>query len=332
MRAFLFSIACSGVLFAYPLQTNAQEMTNVIDGVEVLTILTTPELVRPYETFTIQPESTLISLAEAKLRFFINGVLVSESQGKSAFSATAPAPGSSMVIKVTAETFDEFYEKQIVITPQDVVLVMEPSSTIPPGYRGAALLPAQSETRIVAMASFKTTAGVTIPASELIYSWQAGTRELEDFSGTGRSVLTVEGPLRYRSETISVYVTTKDKRFAAYAQVAMEPVTPFVRMYRADPLIGTLSVPAIGTSLTMKSEEETLVAAPFFFRSTPSLVWTVDGVNGGIAPKLTVRSSGAGDGSATVAIEASDSSTLSAVRATTQVLFGTSARTPFFDI
>ncbi len=317
-----------GILFFPPIITNAQ--VTLIDGVEAFVLVVYPDLPRPNEPFTVSMESNLITLSDAKITFFINGVAAKNTDG-TLLQSIAPAAGKTVIVRATAETADSTYQNQVAITPQDAVLVLEPGSTIPPAYKGAALLPAGADTRIVAIPNFKNSSGVPIPPNQLVYSWRAGERQLEDFSGIGKSVLKITGPLRYRSETISAYVTTQDKRFGAYAEVAMEPATPVVRMYQVDPLIGILYSPTMPKQITMQGAEETFAAFPYFFATWPTLSWSVGGTGSGGDPTLTVRAGGAGSGTTSVRVEASDTGTLSVARTETQVSFGGSQSRSFFQ-
>lgn len=314
----------------YGLAATTKAQVTVIDGVEAFSLLTSPELPKAHQPFTVTATGTLAPLSDAKIQFFVNGVLNTESEGRPFITLTAPESGKSMIVRAVVETAEETYQNQIIVSPQDAVLILEPLSTIPETYKGAALLPARTEARIVAIPDFRTANGNSIPASELVYSWQVGERLLEDFSGIGRSTLRIEGPSRYRTETVSVYVTTQDKRFVARADVEMTPVPPVVRLYRTTPLVGTVFSTAIGASFVMSSDEDTFTAFPFFFRDWPALSWRVGGVSGGSDRALTVRSGGSGEGSANVQVEASDAETLSVARASTQVSFGNSASRPTF--
>lgn len=289
---------------------------------ENISIVLSPEYPRPESPLTITPRSYLIDLATARVSMFINDVLVSESTGETPVTVQVGAPGTRLSIRIVAIADGVSYETSMTIYPQGVALVLEPQVTIPTLYRGAAQLPALAPARIVAIPDFRSPSGTLINPSTLSYSWYAGDRLLKEESGLGRSTLLIEGPQRYRPTDVSVIVTSREQPYVTSAQVRLDPVDPFVRVYPNDPLIGPWFSRALPESYDMQKEEETFLAAPYFFTATPQFTWRVGGTEQGSLDTITVRTEGSGKGTSELSLRAVGSNVFSLATFSSMISFG----------
>jgi len=298
-----------------------------------LTLILSPEYPRPESTLTITPRSYLVDLATAHVSVYINDELVAENTGEVPVTVQTGAPGSQLSIRVVAIADGTSYETSMIVYPQGTALIVEPQVTMPPLYRGAGKLPATAITRIVAVPDFRSPTGTLINPSTLSYSWYAEDTLLKEQSGLGRSVLLIEGPQRYRPTEVSVIVTSREQPYVTSALVTLDPIDPFVRVYPSDPLTGPWFSRSVPETYTMKKEEETFVAAPYFFTAQPQLSWRVGGTEQGTLDTLTVRTGGTGEGTATLSLRAVGKDVFSLATFTSEVSFGKRQVTqPLFGI
>ncbi len=269
-----------------------------------LTITVSPAYPRPYDTVTLSVSSNLLDLVAGTVTIKANGTVI-EKGLRSVQYKVGPA-GSVVTISASAETNEGVFQDQISINPADVALVVEPASTVPPLYEGAALVPSEGRLRIIAVADLRQN-GVRIPESQIVYTWKLGNQFLQDESGIGRNVLVATAPARYRDAQISVTASTQSKNTNAQASVIISPIDPLVRIYQNDPLQGVILERALFGTFTLNGEEAAFRIAPYFFKQDPSLSWTLNGAGSGVSKDLTVRSSG-GAGSAVIGANASTES------------------------
>lgn len=295
-----------------------------------LSIVLSPQYPRPYESVTATIKSTLIDLAASQLSISLNGKIVSEGERTARF--TIGGPGSKNAIVVTAKDADGTHQTQLVIYPADVALIIEPSSTVPPFYKGAKQVASEGQVRLIALTDFQTAAGAKIPPQNLSYTWAFGDRQLEAQSGIGKSALSAKAPVRYRDARVTVTVTTQDRTLVAQASAVVSPVDPFVRIYTNDPLRGIDFANAVGSLFALPGDEETFRAVPFFYKSSPSITWTLNGSDSGVDPDLTVRATGAAKGSALLSARANDADTLNNAETRFTVQFGQARSTGIFGL
>lgn len=301
-------------------------------SVEPLTVTLSPEHPRPYGTVTVTPASSLIDLAGSTVTISANGAVIEKGSGAQPADIQLGGPGSRTTIVVTAVLNGQTFQKQVVVRPSDVSLIIEPVSSTHPFYRGSSLITSEGRVRLVALADLRTSSGALIPSSSLIYTWKSADQILQEASGIGKSVLTVDAPFRYRDASVSVTVTSQDGSAVAQASTVIAAIDPIVRIYRNDPLLGPWFSLALPASFSMTDEEETFRAVPYFFSGTPSLSWQVNGTPSETAQDLTVRPAGNGTGTAVISVTASDTTRTQSATRSLSVTFGGSKSTGIFGL
>jgi len=299
-------------------------------GTEPLEIAISPLYPRPGDTITVTPNSTLIDLSASDITISVNGKVINTTTGTESTAVTLGTAGKTTFIRVTAVSAGQTYTKTLSILPAEVSLVVEPISTAHPFYRGASLVASEGRVRLVALPDFRSSTGASISPSGLVYSWKLGDQQLQSSSGIGKSVLTALAPLRYRDVVVTLTVTTTDGAIVAQTSTLVAPVDPIVRIYRNDPLLGTLYSKALPPVFTLRSSEETFRAVPYYFATLPSLSWDVNGTPSELNRDITVRSTGTGSGNAYLAVNAKGVR-VSATSATT-LTFGQSSVGGFFGL
>jgi hypothetical protein len=295
-------------------------------GPAPLTLDLQPQYPRPYDTITVTPGSSNIDLTGAQISFYVNGKLLSTSTGTAPASVVLGAPGTATTIKVTAITAGGgSYSVSQTISPAEVELIAEPTSTSHPFYQGGLGIPSYGQVRLVALPDLRTSTGKRYADSALIYNWKLNGQALTDASGIGRSVINITAPVRYRDATLEVIATSPDQSRVAEANMIISPVDPLVRIYENDPLLGIRYDQAVGTDFTLPGTEDTFMAVPYYFAQTPALSWSVDGKAGGSDPAITLRATGSGGGSASVSVTADLSQLFSTATQAVRVTFGASS-------
>jgi hypothetical protein len=297
MQRRIGTLLLAGALFA-PIFASAQFL-----GADPLTLSVSPQYPHPYDRVTITPGSTLINLGASTVTYTVNGKAGGTVGGGSSFSVQAGAAGSVTTVAVTATGPDGTYQKTLTLAPSDVELIAEPQTTAHPLYPGGRLTASQSTVRLVALADLRTSKGA-IDSKSLVYDWKLGDQQLIPQSGLGRSVLMVTAPERYRSATVSVTVSSQDGSVNGHAALDLSPAEPLLRVYENDPLLGPRYDRALSGTFSMRDNEASFVAVPYFFSKAPVVSWAVGGSAAGQGPVVTVKSAGSGEGNASLAANA----------------------------
>ena len=313
--AFL-AIAGFGAVYAAHAQLGATDP---------LTISINPDYPRPYQIVTVTPQSSLIDLAASTVTISANGTVVQKGTGGESASVAVGGPGTVTHITVTAVNNGQTYSQSLDVRPADVALVVEPTSTTHPFYDGGALIGSEGRLRIVAIPDLRTSSGAPISPANLVYTWKNGDQILEGSSGIGKSILTATAPIRYRDTTITVTVSSQDSSVVGQASVLISPQDPLIRVYENDPLLGPRYDTALPSTVTLTDSEATYRAVPYFFTSTPSLTWQVNGTPSQTGPDITVRPSGNGKGTALLGVSASSGSLGQSANTSLSVTFGQSS-------
>lgn len=260
---------------------------------EPLIISISPANPRPYDEIAITPRSNLINLPASQVKITVNGTVIEEGSGSRTAVTTLGGPGTRTTVRVDAVFNGDSYSKEVVISPGDVSLVVEPATLSHPFYEGASLVAPEGRLRIVAMADLRTAPGTRIPPERLSYTWKLGERVLSEQSGIGRSVLEATAAPRYRDAEVSVTVASIDGAVRGAATANVAAASPELLVYRDDPLLGVDFSRALSGTFVMTGEEDSFRAVPFHFLDAPSFAWTLNGSAAGANDRLTVRAEGA---------------------------------------
>lgn len=305
-------------MFTLPVYAQNLGSTNV----QPLTLTSSPQYPAPYQTIAITPQSTSFDISNAIISVTNNGRPVYSGSGGADIPVTIGGPGTSNRITVKATVGGSSYTQSITLRPASVALVVEPISTTHAFYAGRALTPSQGRVRIVAIPDVRTSPTHAVSPSSLIYIWKLGDQELQDNSGVGQAVLNATAPQQYRDANITVTVQTQDSSVIAQSGVTISPIDPNIEVYENDPLMGPLFDNALTTNTVMNGNEETFRAVPYYFSTTPSLAWTINGATSGSNPDITLQSSGSGQGTASVSVTANQANPLLSAAESLSVLFG----------
>ena len=156
----------------------------MLPGTDPVSLIVSPQYPRPYQSFTVSPQSTLIDLSASTVRISVNGTEIYEGSGTRGATARAGGLGERTTITLTViDPAGRTYTRQQVIRPAEVSLVLEPQSTAHPFYRGGGLVASEGRVRLVALADFRNAASARIAPQNLVYTWRLGNQILTDSSG-----------------------------------------------------------------------------------------------------------------------------------------------------
>ncbi len=300
-----------------------------IGSTEPLTLTINPSFPRPYQIITVTPQSSLINLAASTVTFTVNGTVVQSGSGGESASIAVGGPGTLTTIRVTAVQDGQTYTQTATIRPADVALIVEPTSTTHPFYKGASLIGSEGRLRVIAVPDLRASSGAQISPSSLVYTWKNGNQVLQSASGIGKTVLTATAPVRYRDTVITVTVSSQDSSVVGQASVAISPRDPLIRIYENDPLLGPRFETALSDSVTLTESEATYRAVPYYFTSLPSLTWEVNGSPSQTGKDITVRPSGNGKGTAVLGVSATTGTLGQSAQTRLSVTFGEAANNIF---
>ena len=323
MRKIGFFFGAGVFLLLSPLAAFAQTIP-----LNDFSLTLTPANPAPYENMVLSLGSGSVDLTNATFKVYVNGSLAASGTGSQSVSLTAGAPGSSMTIRVLVFANGKTYKKTLVVHPVSVALVVEPLSTVPPFYRGGALVPAHGSVRVVAVPTFYTSRGAYINPSTLSYTWSVNNDMLPGASGVGQSSVVVPSPLPYREETVSVQVQNGNGSLIAQKSVSLMPQNPFVLIYKDDPLMGVEYSHALSGQESLGGAEASFVAVPYGFSTQnggPLFSWFLNGEQVQTGNMITVKPQGAGKGIASLSVSASSPETFEIANANLAVQFGTSS-------
>ncbi len=316
-------------IFIVPITVNAQSFTKTIP----FTVSVSPQHPQAYSAATLSFLSGSLNLSNSTITVSIGGKEAYRGNIKP-ISIFLGAPGKSTKVSIAISTNGVVYHKNISITPEDVSIIVEPNSSVPPLYLGKPLIPLGGTSRVIAIANLHSANGSVIPPSSLSYTWTIDGTRVVSVSGIGRTTVIIASPLQYRTRTVSVVVQNQNGNLTGNASLSLSPQEPSVRIYKHDPLLGILFDHALANSLTISSAETALYGASFSLpttNGTPLLQWFLNGNFAQSGNTLTLRPTGAGKGSARISLTAS-SGTLATANTTLSLSFGASTRTNLFGL
>ncbi len=319
--------------FLLPVMASAQSIGGGVGSIDPFTISVSPQYPAPLGTVTLSFLSSSLNLESATMVVLVAGKKTYAGNVQPVtIQLGATGKVLSVVVKITAGGV--LYNQSLVLQPENVSLIAEPSASAPVLYPGKPLIPLNGNTRVVAIADFKDAAGKILDPSTLSYSWMVDGANIADSSGIGRDAIIVASPLQYRERTVSVTVESQSGSFVGGDSLTLDPVAPTVYIYQNDPLLGVLFDHALFNTYAINGTESSLYAAPFSFPlldGTPSSQWFLNGSPAQTGSVITLRPAGSGQGNASLSLTTSVGASSEAA-ATLLLSFGAKSGTNFFGL
>lgn len=264
-----YPIALLILVFLFsPFSTEAvnQENSGLPPGIEQqISITQIPKIPTPGDSVNIKIESFSTDLNKARITWSIGGEVLEQGYGRTNFNTIAPEAGGRTVVNIRMETGSGVINRQVVLAPNDVDILWEANTYTPPFYKGKALHTRQSEIRFVAMPNFVRSNGTTIPASELVYTWEYNGSVIQEISGYGRNVAAMIGDLIARPINMQVTVSSVESDSTARNSVTVVAEEPQTVMYENNPILGLMLERALAGEIMLERDEVEISAIPYYF-------------------------------------------------------------------
>ena len=306
--------------------------------------IVSPENPGPNALVYIEAQGIGNFLGNSNVVWTENGKTVSSGAGVRTFSFTTGPVGTETIIGVSIDTTGYgLITHSFDFNPSLINLVWEANTTIPPFYAGKPLASPGSSIRVVAFPDVMV-GGVKQDASNISFQWKLDDVADPSQSGLGRNVFMLSANQLHMNADVTVDAQIGNAT-AGHGEIVIPFSQPQIVFYMHDPLRGVLYNQALGSTLAMPAQEETLRAEPYFFsiesiaRDGLQFSWQLNGTDttgpntaGG---ELTVRQTGSGQGSATVSASMQNSESdklLQAASAALTVTFGGSSNSSLFGL
>lgn len=297
-RKILLSIAIIfSLLFSLP--SSAQTSLDTIG--DSITSIVTPQNPAPESNVKIRLDSTLVSLSNSYITWYVNGKVVLKGQDERTLTTKIGKSGETTSINVSVDSKEYgLITKEFNFQPGGVDIFFEAETFVPPFYKGKALPSAQSTVKAIAIPNFKTKSGATILTNDLVFTWKKDGEVDGTNSGRGKNTYRFNvGPLPTNSPNIEVSVFSPDFGVTGYANLTVSHQKPEILLYEDNAILGIELQRAVGDTLNMTKPEITLVSYPYFFSAKTKdsknlkFDWTINSTT--ITPKsssnakLTIR-------------------------------------------
>jgi hypothetical protein len=211
--------------------------------------------------FTV--EGSVYDLPHDVITWTVNGKTTASGVGRSSTDATVDSRGSALSVTVTvSDPTWGIASNALTIVPQQVDILYDAPTYVPPFYRGRALPSAGGNMHLQAVARL-VKGGVQISNSSITYTWSRNGTVLGSLSGLGKSHLNIDAPNMYGADTISVRASAADDTLSASASVVISNAEPTLELYEDHPLYGVTYFNAF-TDLVPASGDITVAAVPYF--------------------------------------------------------------------
>ena len=302
---FTIAILFFSLLSGLPLLSHAQ-IPSSIDGIQ---IGTNPDLPAPGQTITVNVESFSTDLNSASIVWLVDGKNLTQGTGKKSVGLTAPEIGKSITVTAVIKTVEgREVRKIITIKSGGVDLIWESAGFVPPLFRGKSTFVYQNPVKIIAMPHLAGANGVEIDPKTLVYKWKNNDKVLQDQSGYGKQVITIQDDLP-RSLQIEVEISNRDGTSKAAGSMSLEPGDPSLSFYQEDPIYGVLYNLSLINKVRLTNQELSLRAVPYSFNissaSPLTYIWSVNDLERtdlSTNESITLRTKGDSEGSSNIAL------------------------------
>lgn len=229
---------------------------------DLISIRTNPETPAPNQDVQVIVESYAVNLNTANIIWYIDGIALKEGPAEKVFNTRTKDFGVPVTIDIVILTADGGrFDKQIVLKPEEVDMLWEANTYVPPFYKGKALPTYKSIVKVTAIPRFNS---LSSNPAEYYYRWTMNrTTGLGEALAKNSAVLQV-GWADSRMP-VNVEVTKLGTDYKANA-VQYIPVTEArAQFYELAPLLGIQFNKALGGSVVANGTDFRIRAVPYFF-------------------------------------------------------------------
>ena len=237
--------------------------SNIPELEEQISINISPVIPIPLKNVNISLEAFGTDLNRASITWKIDGTLAKKGTGEKSLDVIAGRVGEIKKIEITIlPTNGQPIVKVINIIPEQVDIVWESQTYVPPFYKGKAMYTAQENVIVVAIPNF-ISAGKAVDPKTLVYTWRKDSEVDGETSGYGRNVFRFKGSILLPTNNIQVEVASVGKE-KAKASIDLSPINPEVILYERNPLYGVLWNLALTGQQAFDVAEKSVEAFPYF--------------------------------------------------------------------
>lgn len=260
-----------------PLQTG--------DIQQQVTMEASPQYPKANEVVNITVAAYGTNLNASTISWSVNGKVAQSGTGATAFSTNSGNYGETKTVTAYIQPAGQpAITKTLSISPQEVSIIYEADSYIPPFYKGKGLFNREGTVKFVAMPNM-TAGGVRLSPSTLIYKWIINDTVQGSMSGYGKNSFAYTSGILGETVKVEVEVSTADGKTKGKGLMITAPQSSEALMYEKNPLYGILYNKEIGSNeFHLKDKEVTLKAEPFFVSTIASNLQYQWSINGGQIP------------------------------------------------
>lgn len=268
-------------------QFNLNGATSLADE---LSIELAPTYPKPNSTVNVGLKMYTEDLNSSLITWIVNGKKVAEGRGEINQTINTPSSGSKLdiTVYVTLQSGTTF-TKSINLRLGEVYIAWESDSYTPPFYKGKALFPPQGEVRVSAFPELYS-GSTKINSSKLNYKWTVNNQVEQSQSGYGKSSILLKGPILGTELNINLLVTDPVTNAVAQGNLNIKPNKPVIVFYENNPLYGIVYEKALNLGTTLKGEEVSVIASPFFLNTKDIIKysWKMNGKSSNDVDGLSV--------------------------------------------
>ncbi len=237
----------------------------------------------PMQAVRLSLQSASLDLERSIIRWYSNGVLISEGDALKEITIVTPYLGERVEVEAKVSGSEGEGAVTTTIAPVEIDILWSVNSYVHPFYKGRTLAGTNATVRAYALVRFANASGALVPESNIIYTWYRNNTLLESRSGRGKSSISVPGPELFGTDILTVRAESVDKYYSGESSATIKATDPNVLLYENHPLFGVLFHRAIVGPVNTMETEQKVTAVPYFsLTSTPndsSLLyeWNVNG-------------------------------------------------------
>mgnify|MGYP003418207870 FL=1 len=249
-------------------------------GLSKFSLQTKPRFPNAGELTIVSLNDYTMNTVGAKVEWYVDDKLMSESANQRFIKVPAPALGESVTVKARfLFQSGRTAESSTILKPVQVDVVVEPETRVPTFYKGRPLAVQQSAIKAVA---FVYTDQGTAPAKNLTYRWESGGKVVEGGNLYEGNSIRFEPPLR-RSAELQLTVMDSAGTPIGGKTISIPIVSPEVSFYEMNPLRGQSTI-AIRNNFFLSGGELSVRAEPYYLSpetyadSGRDIEWQVSGI------------------------------------------------------
>ncbi len=232
------------------------------------TVTASPELPRPGDTVTLEATSLRSDINKAYFTWTVNGKTIDKGIGKKIFRFQNGKTGTTKAgVFITMEDGEEV-SKDFTFSSASVDLIVKADTLVPPFYKGRAFPTYQGDTTVIALPTLFDATGAYLDPNKLIYKWEKDGYIID--SGYGKASIKVEGLMIERPSAIKVTVSSFNDQVHAVGETTISKTSPQIIFYENSPLYGILFNHALSGGATIKNQEVSITAYPYYFSANGS--------------------------------------------------------------